>query len=826
MLLTDLPTSRRSLRAALLALAPLCVLAAPLAAQSGHSDLAQAELQRRSAAASEAHELLKSGDEAYEAARYEEAAIAYRGALDLLPSGAPAIAELRREAVERYAQASIEVARKQRRLGDVDGAEATINQVLADGVAPNHPAATETLEWISDPIRTNPAGTKGHTQDIEEVRQLLYSAEGAFDLGKFDQAKMVYEDVLKVDPYNTAARRGMERVNAAKSDYYRAARDQTRAEMLMDVEAGWELKVNDVTDVTGDFDPLIEGNPGVSIASKLKNFIIPVLYLEDVTIQEAMDYLRQQSVALDTAELDPAQKGINMVLDLGAPDSEIGKKIREIRFNLNLRNVPLTTALDYVTEATRTVAVTQPYALVIRPAGSDATDMLFKSYRVPPDFLTAGAADSGEGNLVSSDPFAEPSGEGLIAKKLSAREILETRGVSFPDGATAVFNSGNSTLRVRNTAVNHSIVEQIVEALANTEPTHVIVEIKMIKTQKKRLEELSFDWLLGAFSLGSEGIVPGIAGAYLTGGTQGNGGDLSDVALATPLSPADIFSNPITAGNRSGTEAIGADSIDELILSGTTGAGRVTARAPGALWVNGVINNTNVTMLMRGLDQKSGVDLAAVPSVVTRSGQAASIRVTKEFIYPTEYEPPELPNTVGGGGTIDLATGIITPDEVGVSPVTPATPTSFEMRETGIMMDVLPTVSQNKQYVDITLSPNITDFDGFLNYGSPITSAVDGGIANLGAPVSVEITPNRILMPVFSVMKTGTSLTVADGQTIVIGGLMQEKTQKVEDKTPILGSIPVLGRLFQSNAYSPVQTAIVFFVKVTVVDAAGRPFNQ
>ena len=74
-------------------------------------------------------------------------------------------------------------------------------------------------------------------------------------------------------------------------------------------------------------------------------------------------------------------------------------------------------------------------------------------------------------------------------------------------------------------------------------------------------------------------------------------------------------------------------------------------------------------------------------------------------------------------------------------------------------------------------------------------------------------------------MKTGTSLTVADGQTIVIGGLMQEKTQKVEDKTPILGDIPVFGRLFQSNAYSPVQTAIVFLVKVRVVDAAGRPFN-
>ena len=127
----------------MLALAPLCVLTTPLAAQSGHSDLARAELQRRSTAAAEAHELLKSGDEAYEAERYDEAATAYRGALDLLPEGAPAIAELRREAVQRFAQASVEVARKQRRLGDVEGAEATVGRVLADGVAPEDSATAE-----------------------------------------------------------------------------------------------------------------------------------------------------------------------------------------------------------------------------------------------------------------------------------------------------------------------------------------------------------------------------------------------------------------------------------------------------------------------------------------------------------------------------------------------------------------------------------------------------------------------------------------------------------------------------------------------------------
>ena len=81
-------------------------------------------------------------------------------------------------------------------------------------------------------------------------------------------------------------------------------------------------------------------------------------------------------------------------------------------------------------------------------------------------------------------------------------------------------------------------------------------------------------------------------------------------------------------------------------------------------------------------------------------------------------------------------------------------------------------------------------------------------------------------MPVFSVMRSETNLTVADGATLVIGGLLQERVQKVEDKVPILGDIPLAGRLFRSEVNAPVRTAIVFFVTVKVVDATGRTFSS
>ncbi|MEO5915474.1 MAG: von Willebrand factor type A domain-containing protein [Luteolibacter sp.] len=96
---------------------------------------------------------------------------------------------------------------------------------------------------LEDPIRTNPALTAEHGENMDKVRKELYTAEGNFNLGKNDDSKKAYEEVLKTDPYNSAARRGLDKVAQAKTDYYRAAYDHTRAELLSQVDSSWELKV-------------------------------------------------------------------------------------------------------------------------------------------------------------------------------------------------------------------------------------------------------------------------------------------------------------------------------------------------------------------------------------------------------------------------------------------------------------------------------------------------------------------------------------------------------------------------------------------------------
>ncbi len=92
-------------------------------------------------------------------------------------------------------------------------------------------------------IRSNPALGVDGTAAVDEVRRKLYLAEGASNLGEYDQSQKAYEEVLRMDPYNKAARRGMEQVAAARADYYRAAYDQTRAQLLADVDGAFEVPV-------------------------------------------------------------------------------------------------------------------------------------------------------------------------------------------------------------------------------------------------------------------------------------------------------------------------------------------------------------------------------------------------------------------------------------------------------------------------------------------------------------------------------------------------------------------------------------------------------
>ena len=164
-----------------------------------------------------------------------------------------------------------------------------------------------------------------------------------------------------------------------------------------------------------------------------------------------------------------------------------------------------------------------------------------------------------------------------------------------------------------------------------------------------------------------------------------------------------------------------------------------------------------------------------------------------------------------GGGTVE------------VFPVTPATPTAFETRNTGVTLEVDPVLGADEFTIDLNLAPEVVEFDGFINYGSPISTASTNLLT--GAPERVIVTDNRIEMPIFNVRKVTTQVTVWDGQTVALGGLIREDIQDVEDKVPLMGDLPLVGRLFRSSAELHLKRNLTIFVKAQLMDPAGMPID-
>jgi secreted protein with Ig-like and vWFA domain/tetratricopeptide (TPR) repeat protein len=207
-----------------------------------HLGLAQREIFRRQEAVTEGDRLLMEGRDAYSKGDYQQASEKYKKALEAVPD-APMLADRRESYGDHLNDANVALAQQYRKVGKYDEAKALLGEVLKPGADPENAAAKREMEWLEDPIRTNSALTYEHTKDVDKVRKGLYTGEGNYNLGKFDDAKRDYEDVLRIDPSNASARRWLEKINSAKSDYYRAAYDHTRSELLMQVDKAWELSV-------------------------------------------------------------------------------------------------------------------------------------------------------------------------------------------------------------------------------------------------------------------------------------------------------------------------------------------------------------------------------------------------------------------------------------------------------------------------------------------------------------------------------------------------------------------------------------------------------
>src|SRR6266496_2762040 len=838
-------------------------------------NVAEREVQRRQAALPQGEAALARGKTAMKAKNYTLANEEFKTAVGYLPDSVVS-GKAHDEAVDGFCKSAVILAQARIAQGDYAGAEAILSEALSSRYDPNCREAQELYKHLRTPGYFNKTITPNFINKVEEVKQLLTDADGFYQSGQYDLAMKRYDQVLALDPYNTAARRGQEKINNTKYQNGEKAYDETRSRQLWKVEGAWQEPVRKYGAVGPSTAIGAARDLGgtAQVSKKLNSIIIPHIEFRDATIREAIDVLREQAAENDTGP--EGQRGVNIVLRLvpigqvappsipvqpaapptgtgtpagGAPSgggaaapAAPGAPVQagavaapavvptsaipplNARISVTLDNIPLGEALRYIASQAGLKVKVEPYAVSIIPISEQSNDLITKEYRVPPDFISTTLAPGytalQAGAYKQKQGVAAPTGTGkdtqestggaqLVARE-GAKEFLEAQGVAFPQGASANFLPQSSRLIVRNTQDNLDLVDAIVEQLNLAVPKQVEIESKFVEITQNNLKELGFDWLLGPFAVGNEGV-------FGSGGTTGTAPALNagDFPFVDPLTGNPIGRNPVTAGNRSGNVAISANALDALLFP-TMGT---SALAPGIFGLAGVFTNPQFQVVVRALNQKKGVDLLSAPKVTTKSGQRAVIEIVREFRYPTTFTAPQVPaissSTTTIGGTIPVV-------------VTPTTPQTFETRNTGVTLEVEPVVGPDGVTIDLNLVPQVVEFEGFINYGSPINAiGVNsiGGSMGISTSAPVLLTQNVINQPVFSTRKVTTNVSVWDGQTVVLGGLMREDVQKTEDKVPIIGDIPMIGRLFRTNVDQHIKRNLVIFVTARLVTPGGLPLN-
>lgn len=830
----------------LLLAAPACVRAGSMGSVGGPVGIEAAserEIARRQEDLLLAEQALKSGDAARARKEAQTAYSYYKQAADLVPQGSAA-GGLRGRVISRFSQGSVEYAEYLVSRGEYAEARAVAAEVLEPRYNPNYRPAIVFLSRLEEADYFNKTVTPEFAAQRDQVEKLITEAVGFYDSGRYDLAHKRYQQVLAIDSSNAAAYRGMEQVEVAKQRYYDSAYNETRSRMLWQADKAWARPRRQFSDGRASVDTAAEEQRrGTELMmTRLNRIIIPRVDFRDAPIQDAVGFLRRQSREQDT---DSDGQGINIVLELPPvspartepavdESAEAPPTPRYInRISLSLSNVPLYEVLRYIALQAGLKVKVEPFAVSVVPIDKMTDTLEVREFRVPPGFISATTAVDSEQTAVAGGGSSEASTPKLSAK-LSAKDFLESQGVDFPPGASARFIPGSSRLVVKNTASSLDLIESLVDASMAEQPTQVEIEAKFVEVSQNNLKELGFDWTLGPFSIGGSGV-------------YGGGGNNANPTRAFPFNypgtSIPVGDNTLTGGLRSGsgTQPYSAVSVNSLnaLLGKSLGLGTTGGPAPALFSVAGIFTNPQFQVLIRALNQKKGVDLMAAPKVTTKSGQKATITLSREFPYPQEFEPPQIPQntggstlTVNGGATADTSDPI----------VTPSFPTDFTTRNLGVTLEVEPQIGPDGYTIDLNLSPEVVDFDGFINYGSPIyaprsqrTTIIpfigpDGNVSFadlapvLGSSATERqlLTENVINQPIFSSRKVTTNVSIWDGQTVVIGGLIREDVQKVSDKVPILGDIPLAGVLFRSEVEQKIKRNLIIFTTARLMDASGQ----
>lgn len=651
---------------------------------------------------------------------------------------------------------------------------------------------------------TNPALTTKFFDHLNEVNQGLEEAKSLRETGQLDLAEAKYEMVLKNDPFNAVAAQGIQKIYEERAMVAEKSRDLSNLERRREVRESWNNIYPKSASASGSIATIspMTASPIFNLENKMRKTIIPQIDFSGAdmeTIRRALNALSRQY------DPDGDKKGINFVVSADLIDT--------LPVNLKLRQATLEDVVHYVSQIAGVKArVNAEIGVVFAPLVEKRPDLIPRSYTVSPSFFKETGVNSSTDAVAAS-----PRGSGGSAatpegpSNKSAQKRLEELGVKFPEGAYAIYNRNTSQLKVANNAEMLDLIGQLISA-AEEQTLLIQIGCRLVEINQSDLDSLTVNSTLGGSGINLLSPIP-VGLSTNSSGTTPNGSTQKGVTAqlnqvqGVGLLPNNSLTSFLQKGVLAGTNQASAYALNTLDLGGT------------------IFNGMQFRTFIAAISQKNSANVLANPSITLKRGQQGTIEVSQEFKYVKEYNDPQSSirtfnpvGQIGGGGGTSITTSVPGPETVissFPSQISDAVPI-------GVKMNVKPDVTGDNTRVLLKIVPTFVDFEGFINYGTIINSAYAASYYNQ----TTTILTNNIQQPVF--IRRDVELEpveVNDGYTLMLGGLLREDIMKIDEKVPIIGDIPLLGRAFQGKTEQAFKKNTLIFVTPRILTVDGQPLN-
>ena len=600
------------------------------------------------------------------------------------------------------------------------------------------------------------------------LADMVELGKAQFIAGDYDGAQETFGQVEARDPDNTVAKEYQAQIAEIHLTRGRIDHTKTKTQMLADVSQAWQRP--QVFD--RDAGPVRDVEEG-GLREKLKQIVLPRVNFTGVALSRVIDTLSALS-----AEYDPAKSGVNIVL--------IDPEGTDPTVNITLRNLSLDRIMDFIVESVGYEYDLQSDAVVVRQGSGGDTRLETEFFPISRSTIIrlTGIGAGSTSSMASIDPFdpnppIAASGTSQSEEEEALKSFLQRAGVPFGSVTSANIALADGQLIVTNTRRNLEKVRNILRRYSDIK--QVEIEAKFLEVQQGDLEELGINWSITGVNDSFQSSNRSLADAFVINQ------DTLNTVISAPSGTTTVESGPPVIPN----------AIDLAEDAGRFGT------------ISGTAGKFGIDAVIRALSRKEGSDLMSAPKVTVLSGKTAEIVVAQELRYPESYG--DIQAEVADRGAVSVQGG-----GVGTVAVTAGTPQDFVVRNIGVEMEVTPTVEDDNS-ISLLLEPSVTEFEGFVEYGGP-------SVAIAGA--TTITVPSGFYQPIFSVRRIRTEVTIWDGATVVMGGLTREQVQTIKDKVPILGDIPILGRLFRSEGKTSQKRNLLIFVTANLISPGGSPQQQ